>query len=226
MPKDSEKLADATRYPIEVFHSEEDGGFIAIAKDLPGCSAFGKTQAEALAEIQDAIKAWQCAAEVAGNPVPPPSVHADEPLPSGKLLLRIPRSLHASLIECAKKESVSLNQHLVSVLSLSVGVTLLREARNILGSMQAIVPNTGVGAAFPCAPVVLPRTANVAVSYFHVGGARVANTQATAVALAQTWQIVEAGTETVLRPYEQLDVRALPANVPVILAEGLPSWPK
>ena len=130
-------MSELSRYPIEVFYSEEDGGFIAIAKDLPGCSAFGKTQAKAVAEIQDAIKAWQEATKAAGNPVPEPSRPAeDESLPSGKILVRVPRTLHASLIECAKKESVSLNQHLVSVLSASVGLTLVREAQRIVASMQ------------------------------------------------------------------------------------------
>ncbi len=54
----------------KIFWSEEDGGFIATAPDLPGCSAFGETPQEALAELQDAIAAWTEAAHAAGNPVP------------------------------------------------------------------------------------------------------------------------------------------------------------
>jgi len=30
-----------TKYPIEVFWSDEDEGFIAVVPDLPGCSAWG-----------------------------------------------------------------------------------------------------------------------------------------------------------------------------------------
>jgi predicted RNase H-like HicB family nuclease len=47
------------KYPIEVFWSEEDAGFIATVPDLPGCSAWGATQAEAIAETHDAIDAWR-----------------------------------------------------------------------------------------------------------------------------------------------------------------------
>ena len=36
------------KYPIEVFWSEEDEGFIAVVPDLAGCSAWGKTEADAL----------------------------------------------------------------------------------------------------------------------------------------------------------------------------------
>lgn len=117
-------MIEPTRYPIEVFFSEEDGGYIAVARDLPGCSAFGETREQALAEINCAIEGWQRAAETAGNPIPEPSNPASEPLPSGKLLLRLPRSLHAALIGRAKKESVSLNQYLVSTLSASTAVDL------------------------------------------------------------------------------------------------------
>ena len=46
------------RYLIELFWSDEDGGFIAIAPDLPGCSAFGDTATEAIAEMQNAVAAW------------------------------------------------------------------------------------------------------------------------------------------------------------------------
>ncbi|MBC7585067.1 type II toxin-antitoxin system HicB family antitoxin [Tardiphaga sp. vice352] len=66
-------MTEAQRYPAHVFYSEEDEGFIAIAPDLPGCSAFGDTQEEAVGELRDAIVAWQMAARQAGNPVPEPS---------------------------------------------------------------------------------------------------------------------------------------------------------
>lgn len=66
-------MTDAQRYPARVFYSEEDQGFIALAPDLPGCSAFGDTQEQAVAELRDAIDAWQIAARAAGNPVPEPT---------------------------------------------------------------------------------------------------------------------------------------------------------
>jgi antitoxin HicB len=66
-------MADASRYPIQVFWSEEDAGFIAAAPDLPGCSAWGETQVEAVREMEDAIAAWIEAMSAAGNPIPKPS---------------------------------------------------------------------------------------------------------------------------------------------------------
>jgi hypothetical protein len=50
-------------FETRVFRSDEDGGYIAVAPDLPGCSAFGKT----LTEIQGAMIAWIIAARTAGN---------------------------------------------------------------------------------------------------------------------------------------------------------------
>lgn len=67
------QMTDPGRYPASVFWSDDDNGFIAIAPDLPGCSAFGDTQAVALLELHDAIRAWIAAAEKAGNPIPSPS---------------------------------------------------------------------------------------------------------------------------------------------------------
>jgi hypothetical protein len=37
-------------YHINIFYSEEDGGYIADIPDLKACSAFGETPAEALAQ--------------------------------------------------------------------------------------------------------------------------------------------------------------------------------
>lgn len=71
-------VTNANRYPANVFWSDEDGGFIALALDLPGCSAFGDTQSEALAQLQEATEAWVEAAQSAGNPIPKPSAPAKE----------------------------------------------------------------------------------------------------------------------------------------------------
>ncbi len=59
-------------YHINIFYSEEDGGYIADVPDLSGCSAYGATPEEALREVQEAKTAWIKAAQANGMPVPPP----------------------------------------------------------------------------------------------------------------------------------------------------------
>ena len=49
-------------YHINIFYSDEDGGYIADMPDLDSCSAFGSTPEEA----------WLEAARQVGKPVPPP----------------------------------------------------------------------------------------------------------------------------------------------------------
>ena len=59
-------------YHINIFFSEEDGGYIADIPDLGSCSAFGATPEEALAEVKLAKEAWVEAAHQAGKPIPIP----------------------------------------------------------------------------------------------------------------------------------------------------------
>ncbi len=59
-------------YHINIFHSKEDDGYIADIPDLRYCSAFGRTPAEALAELEKARTAWIDAALAEGKPVPKP----------------------------------------------------------------------------------------------------------------------------------------------------------
>lgn len=59
-------------YHINVFYSEEDGGYIADIPDLSACAAFGRSPQEALAEVLRAKDAWIAAAKASGKPVPPP----------------------------------------------------------------------------------------------------------------------------------------------------------
>lgn len=59
-------------YHINIFYSEEDGGYIADIPDLESCSAFGETPEHALSELERAKAAWLEAAPENGKPVPPP----------------------------------------------------------------------------------------------------------------------------------------------------------
>ena len=61
-----------TDYHINLFYSEEDGGYIADSPDLEHCSAFGDTPEQALAQVEQAKAAWLEAAREAGKPIPPP----------------------------------------------------------------------------------------------------------------------------------------------------------
>jgi predicted RNase H-like HicB family nuclease len=60
-------------YSINVFFSEEDNGWIAAIPDLPGCSAYGDTPEQAVAEVGIAKLAWLETASATGRPVPAPT---------------------------------------------------------------------------------------------------------------------------------------------------------
>ena len=60
-------------YHINIFYSEEDGGYIADIPDLTSCSAFGETPDEALQEVQQVRKLWLEAAKAENKPIPVPA---------------------------------------------------------------------------------------------------------------------------------------------------------
>ena len=75
-----------TDYQINIFYSDEDGGYVADVPGLPYCSAFGGTPEEALAQVLKAKALWIETAQVEGRPVPAPSfrpvVLSDAKLPA------------------------------------------------------------------------------------------------------------------------------------------------
>jgi predicted RNase H-like HicB family nuclease len=61
-----------TKNQVNIFFSEEDGGYIADIPDLEHCSAFGNTPEEALNEVLRTKDTWLETARTAGKPVPAP----------------------------------------------------------------------------------------------------------------------------------------------------------
>ncbi len=111
-------------YPITLY-PEAEGGFTVEVADLPGCFSQGETIEEAFEMIAEARGLWIETAYEYGDPIPMPSTEATY---SGKTMLRMPKSLHGKLAESAKREEVSLNQYIVSLLS----------ERNALGAIKDI----------------------------------------------------------------------------------------
>jgi predicted RNase H-like HicB family nuclease len=61
-----------SHYHINLFWSQPDGCWIADVPDLKGCSAHGKSPAEAAQEAQIAIALWLEVAAEFGDPIPAP----------------------------------------------------------------------------------------------------------------------------------------------------------
>ena len=97
------------------FHviADEDGGYVILYPDLPGCM----TQVESVEEVAEAAEEvrelWLEAEYEMGAEIPEPSYPETH---SGKFNVRLPRSLHRRLAESAAAEAVSLNQYVTALL--------------------------------------------------------------------------------------------------------------
>jgi predicted RNase H-like HicB family nuclease len=60
------------RYEVDIFWSEEDGGYIANVPELPNLSAFAETYEEALREVRIAMDLYLSALREAGKEAPKP----------------------------------------------------------------------------------------------------------------------------------------------------------
>jgi predicted RNase H-like HicB family nuclease len=92
-----------SEYHINVFYSDEDGGYIADIPDLDACSAFGATAEEALTEVERAKEAWLSAAREAGQPIPEPRYRPRDLRPIDRLgrYRRHPLSFRAGVSRAA-----------------------------------------------------------------------------------------------------------------------------
>lgn len=112
-----------------VEHDPEDNSFIAYHKELGkgSCNGIGDTEAEAIAALKEDKKAFLELLIAEKREIPLPEA-ADDILPSGQIVLRMPRTLHKELKEIAAKEKVSLNKYLLSALSKTLAANILRLA--------------------------------------------------------------------------------------------------
>ena len=101
-------------YRMEIVEDKEEGGFVVSYPDLPGCITCGETVESAVANAQDAKRAWIEAALEEGIQIQEPDSLEDY---SGQFKLRLPRSLHRLLAEHSKREGISMNQYCVYLLS-------------------------------------------------------------------------------------------------------------
>lgn len=103
----------ALHYPFTV-SADPDGGFVIVFPDLPGCMTQTETWEEIGALADDARRLWlESAYEQGEFDIPLPSYPEEH---SGKLNLRLPKSLHRHLAEGADREGVSLNSYIVTLL--------------------------------------------------------------------------------------------------------------
>jgi antitoxin HicB len=86
----------------------------ASVEELPGCTSRGKTAEEALSGVEAAKASWIGTALAEGRDVPEPKSATSH---SGRLLLRMPRTLHADLTRASEREGVSLNQFITDALA-------------------------------------------------------------------------------------------------------------
>jgi predicted RNase H-like HicB family nuclease len=123
------------RYPVTLV-PEAEGGYTATINDLPGCVSVGETAEEALSMIEDARRLWLEVAYEHGDEIPLPSTEREY---GGKVLVRMPPSLHRRLLEQAEAEGVSLNQHIVTLLAEASALNVVRrELGGLRSDLQAL----------------------------------------------------------------------------------------
>lgn len=109
-------MTNAYNYNVVVRRivSDNEAMFEARVKEFPDLTEYADSPEEAYALAIDAIET--VAAVCAGKGTPMPEA-MDLPVEySGRVTLRLPKSLHRTLAETALEEEVSLNQHMVNVL--------------------------------------------------------------------------------------------------------------
>lgn len=141
---------DPESYTITIRKEEHDGEVLYVARvaEFPNIITFEDTFDEARTMVLDAITTLKEIADKAQAdfPIPYP-VLSDEF--SGRVTLRLSKTLHAKVSKNAAKEEISVNQYLVTAIATYVGETdgiakVVSEAANVLGHIINHAVNNAV----------------------------------------------------------------------------------
>lgn len=110
-----ETMEDYLSLPYRLEISQGDhGSYVVRYPDLPGCVTQVVRLEDAISAGREILEGWLEIALEDGQDIPLPRRSGDY---SGKLLIRISKSLHRRLAETAKEEGVSLNAHIGTLLA-------------------------------------------------------------------------------------------------------------
>jgi predicted HicB family RNase H-like nuclease len=114
-------MIDASKYTITVRKDVFDGEecFEARIAEFPDICEYGDSFDEAYNLAIDSIETSALLLQEQGKSIPTPIIPADNY--SGRVTLRLPKSLHRALVHAADNEGISLNQHLTNVLNYYTG---------------------------------------------------------------------------------------------------------
>jgi RNA polymerase sigma-B factor len=121
-PTDPARAAALERFlglPYHISVVLEGSRWIASVDELSGCVGRGDNPEEAVRSVRGAMEDWIADALSAKRAIPTPRPESNH---SGRLLLRMPQSLHYELARGAESREVSLNSFITSSLTQAVGV--------------------------------------------------------------------------------------------------------
>ncbi len=139
-PKISPPAQEILRKPYaRILIPEEDGTYSAELLEFPGCYAEGDTAAAAIENLEKAAASWIEAAREQGQEIPEPLASYGY---SGKINLRLPKSIHKQAARFAQRDDVSLNQFFASAIAARVGAEDVYErlAQRLEARLMPYVP--------------------------------------------------------------------------------------
>ena len=111
------------KYPFEIrkLSKEDGGGYLISYPDFKECISDGETIEEAIENGFDALNGLIETLKELNKTVPQPNSYKTDPNVSGKFLIRLPKSLHSSLLNQAKYYNISMNTLVVALLAEGLG---------------------------------------------------------------------------------------------------------
>jgi antitoxin HicB len=112
-------------FTIRPLTAEEGGGYLIEFPDVPGCMSDGETPEEAITNGRDALKCALLTLKEFGRPLPKPGAVTAA---SGQWRQRVPKTLHARLVDRARRDGVSLNALVTAMIAEGLGERQRRRA--------------------------------------------------------------------------------------------------
>ncbi len=127
------------KFEIEPISDDDGGGYTARLSQFGSMGIIGDGET-----VQEAIENLEVAKKIVFERLLQRGVNIPEPEHdiahySGKILARLPKELHAKLIENARLNSVSLNQYIIYLLSYRVEIPLRKMMQTIEEKIEACV---------------------------------------------------------------------------------------